>query len=177
MSETVLVSLICAVSVVGMEFVAWFVHKYLMHGPLWFLHKSHHRPRQGWFELNDTFGLFFSTVSVLLVYFGLRGYPVLLGIGLGMVGYGIIYFLIHDVFVHRRWAHRYVPRSGYLRRVYQAHRMHHAVETKEGTVSFGFVYAPSPERLKEELGSRLASRVLEGDGLRGPEVQGDRRLQ
>ena len=25
-----------------MEFVAWFTHKYVMHGFLWFLHKDHH---------------------------------------------------------------------------------------------------------------------------------------
>jgi beta-carotene 3-hydroxylase len=58
-----------------------------------------------------------------------------------------------------------VPRSGYLRRVYQAHRLHHALETKEGAVSFGFVYAPPPERLKAELGAKAAERALEGDGL------------
>ena len=26
-----------------MEFVAWFAHKYIMHGFLWFLHKDHHQ--------------------------------------------------------------------------------------------------------------------------------------
>lgn len=175
MTDTVLTSLICVASIVGMEYVAWVVHKYLMHGPLWMLHKSHHRPRKGWFELNDTFGLFFSVVSVGLIYFGLRGHPVLLGVGLGMVGYGVIYFIVHDVLVHRRVAHVFVPRSGYLRRIYQAHRMHHAIETKDGTVSFGFVYAPPPERLKAELGAQVAARVLEGDGLEGPQIQGDRR--
>ena len=25
------------------EFTAWFNHKYIMHGPLWFLHKDHHK--------------------------------------------------------------------------------------------------------------------------------------
>jgi len=25
------------------EFTAWFNHKYLMHGPLWILHKDHHK--------------------------------------------------------------------------------------------------------------------------------------
>ena len=174
MPDIVLIGLVCIASIVGMEFVAWFTHKYLMHGPLWFLHKSHHRPRQGWFELNDTFGIFFSAISIVLIYFGTSGYPALLGVGLGMVGYGVIYFLIHDVLVHRRMDHGYVPRNGYLRRIYQAHRMHHAVQTKDGTVSFGFVYAPKPERLKAQLGEQVASRVLQGDGLTGPRVQGDR---
>ena len=165
MSDAIVITVIGLAMVVAMEYVAWFVHKYLMHGPLWFLHKSHHRPRRGWFELNDTFGLFFSAVSILLIYFGLRGYPPLLGMGLGMVGYGVIYFLVHDVLVHRRVRHVFVPRSGYLRRIYQAHRMHHALETKHGAVSFGFVYAPPAERLKAELGAGVAARALEGDGI------------
>lgn len=165
MSGTLVTTVVCLVTVCAMEYVAWFVHKYLMHGPLWFLHKSHHRPRTGWFELNDVFGIFFSAVSIVLIYFGIRGHPVLLGLGLGLVGYGVIYFLIHDVLVHRRMKHGYVPRNGYLRRVYQAHRLHHALEKKHGAVSFGFVYAPPPEKLKAELGAKAAERALEGDRL------------
>lgn len=47
------------VAFAGMEWVAYSTHRYLMHGPLWFLHRSHHRPREHWFELNDLFGVFF----------------------------------------------------------------------------------------------------------------------
>lgn len=46
---------------------------------------------------------------------------------------------------------RYVPRSGYLKRLYQAHRMHHAVEGKDGAVTFGFLYAPPVAALKQQL--------------------------
>ena len=35
-----------------------------------------------------------------------------------------------------------------MKRIVQAHRLHHVVETKEGTVSFGFLWAPKPEALK-----------------------------
>ena len=39
-----------------MEMVTWFVHKYVMHGFLWYLHEDHHQPRyQHVFEKNDTF--------------------------------------------------------------------------------------------------------------------------
>ena len=173
MSDIVLTSVIGIVTLAGMEYVAWFFHKYLMHGPLWFLHKSHHRPRKGWFELNDTFGLFFSSISIVLIYYGQDGNPFLLGAGLGMVGYGVIYFLVHDVLVHKRVRHVFVPRSGYLRRIYQAHRMHHALETKHGAVSFGFVYAPPAEQLKEELGARAAAKALEGDLSARDRMPGD----
>jgi beta-carotene 3-hydroxylase len=38
-----------------------------------------------------------------------------------------------------------------MKRIIQAHRLHHAVETKHGTVSFGFIVAPRPKALKAEL--------------------------
>ena len=68
--------LLFVLTVCVMEWVAWAMHRYLMHGPLWFIHRSHHEPQDGWFELNDTFGLFFSSLSMVMIYFGLRGYPV-----------------------------------------------------------------------------------------------------
>ncbi|HAZ54605.1 MAG TPA: beta-carotene hydroxylase, partial [Franconibacter helveticus] len=67
---------------------------------------------------------------------------------------GVFYFLVHDGLVHRRWAFNYIPRRGYLKRLYQAHRLHHAVNGKEGCVSFGFLYAAKPEALKAELRRR-----------------------
>jgi beta-carotene 3-hydroxylase len=41
-----------------------------------------------------------------------------------------------------------------MKRIIQAHRLHHVVETKHGTVSFGFLWAPKPEDLKAELQKR-----------------------
>ena len=49
-----------------------------------------------------------------------------------------------------------------MKRIVQAHRIHHIVETKDGTVSFGFLIAPTPESLKAEL--RARGRV----GVRAP---------
>ena len=63
-----------------MEFVAWFSHKYIMHGFLWSWHKDHHRKdHDSWFEKNDLFFLVYAIPSVLFVvlwvsfYFG-QGY-------------------------------------------------------------------------------------------------------
>jgi beta-carotene 3-hydroxylase len=67
-----------------------------------------------------------------------------------VLGYGIIYTLIHDGLVHQRYF-RWVPRKGYARRLVQAHRLHHATIGKEGGVSFGFVLARDPAALKREL--------------------------
>jgi beta-carotene 3-hydroxylase len=50
-----------------MEGVAWFLHKYVMHGFGWYLHEDHHRASKGKFEKNDLFGLFFSLLSFILI--------------------------------------------------------------------------------------------------------------
>jgi beta-carotene 3-hydroxylase len=134
-------------SLVAMEGVAIVMHKYVMHGPMWFLHKSHHQRREGWFELNDLFGVFFAVPSIALIYFGTHGVPLLLPIGLGMTAYGLIYFGFHDVVVHRRLPHRLRPESAYLKRIIKAHHVHHATRSKDGAVSFGFIYAPPIEKL------------------------------
>ncbi len=154
MTETWIILGMFALSFAGMELCAWLTHRYIMHGPLWFIHKTHHRPRRGLFELNDIFGLVFAAIATPLIYFGHQGQPVLLGIGLGMVGYGVAYFLVHDVLVHRRVGHRFTPARGYLRRVHQAHHMHHAVRERDGAVSFGFLMAPRPEKLAKKLKER-----------------------
>jgi beta-carotene 3-hydroxylase len=71
-------------------------------------------------------------------------------IGLGIFGYGIIYTLVHDGLVHQRYF-RWVPRSGYAKRLVQAHKIHHATIGKEGGVSFGFIFARDPATLSAEL--------------------------
>lgn len=134
-------------TVAAMEGVAYVMHKYLMHGPMWFLHESHHVRDRGRFELNDVFGVFFAVPSIILIYFGTHGHPVLLPVGLGMTAYGAIYFGFHDVIVHRRLPHRWRPRSRYLQRIIKAHHIHHATREKDGAVSFGFIYAPPVHKL------------------------------
>jgi beta-carotene 3-hydroxylase len=135
----------------GMEGIAYLMHKYVMHGPLWLLHKSHHQPRQGWFELNDVFGVFFAIPSMVLIYYGVRGHPMLLWAGLGMAAYGAVYWGFHDILVHHRIRHRYAPRGGYLRRLVRAHLIHHKTMVRDGAVSFGFLYAPPIEKLTQNL--------------------------
>lgn len=130
-------------ALLAMEAVAYLTHKYLMHGPLWFLHRSHHVPHAGWFEWNDLFGLFFAVPSIVLIHAGVRDGSWMLPIGLGMTGYGVIYFLFHDVVVHRRVRLRGVPQWPYLRRIIMAHLVHHKTHGRDGAQSFGFLYAPA----------------------------------
>jgi len=149
-------ALIVLATVAGMEGFAWAAHKYVMHGWGWGWHRSHHAPRTGWFERNDLYALVFAGVAIALIALGTAGHAPLQWIGAGMTLYGLLYFIAHDGLVHRRWPLRWMPRSGYLKRLYQAHRLHHAAPGPEGCVSFGFLWAPSPARLKQELQARRA---------------------
>lgn len=143
-------------TVLAMELVAWASHKYIMHGFGWAWHRDHHEPHQNVLEKNDLFGLFGAAISIAM--FALGSEWVIGGaawwpgtwIGLGVLIYGVIYTLVHDGLVHQRYF-RWVPRSGYARRIVQAHKLHHATIGKAGGVSFGFVFARDPARLKAEL--------------------------
>ena len=143
-------------TVIFMEGFAYVMHRWVMHGPGWFLHASHHRARHGNWELNDLYAVIFAVPSIVLILGGVQlgWWPGCAWIGAGIAAYGAIYFGFHDVIVHRRIATRYLPKSAYMKRIVQAHRLHHAVETKHGTVSFGFLWAPDPVDLKAELKRR-----------------------
>ncbi len=150
--------LLVVASFLAMEAVAALSHRYIMHGWGWGWHRSHHEPRPAgrrgaaaWFEKNDLYAAVFSLVAMALFVAGSLLWPPLWWIALGVTAYGVFYFLFHDALVHRRLDLGWVPRRGYLKRLVQAHRLHHAVEGREGCVSFGFLYAPPVERLRAEL--------------------------
>ncbi|WP_248730162.1 MULTISPECIES: hypothetical protein [Halomonadaceae] len=93
----------------------------------------------------------FAGVAIVLIALGTAGWYPLQWIGAGMTAYGALYFIAHDGLVHQRWPFRYVPRKGYLKRLYQAHLMHHVVHGREGCVSFGFLFSPPVATLKRQL--------------------------
>ena len=139
-----------------MEWVAWASHKYIMHGWGWGWHRDHHEPHNNRFEKNDLYGVVGAGMSISMF---MLGSPLVAGdyawppapwIGLGILGYGIIYTLVHDGLVHQRYF-KYVPKRGYAKRLVQAHKLHHATIGKEGGVSFGFVWPQDPAKLKAEL--------------------------
>ena len=142
---------IVTASIVGMEVFAILFHKYYMHGPGWGWHESHHRHTEGYFETNDLYAVCFSVIAAALFISGSLLWTPLWYIGVGFTIYGVLYAFVHDGLVHQRWPFNYTPKSGYLYRLVIAHRMHHHVTTKDGAVSFGFLYAERPEKLKAEL--------------------------
>lgn len=147
-------------TVVAMELFAYVMHRWVMHGPGWFLHESHHRARTGPFELNDLYAAIFAVPSIALIYLGVHGGwgDSVTAIGAGIAAYGAIYFGFHDWIVHRRLPHRIVPKSEYFKRIVQAHRLHHVVESKDGAVSFGFLWAPPLDDLMTQLRASTMAR-------------------
>lgn len=140
--------ILCGLIVVGTflfwEFVAWFTHKYVMHGFLWVWHKSHHTVHDYLLEKNDWFAVIFSLPSIGLFYYAtlITYNPYLIACGLGILCYGIFYAIFHDIIVHQRIRWRPARRSSYLQRMIHAHYIHHSKHTREGCEAFGFLYAP-----------------------------------
>lgn len=145
---------IVAGTVLLMECFAWATHKYVMHGWGWDWHRSHHEPSSGAFEKNDLYAVTFALAVVGLFLAG-TWWEVVWWVALGITAYGAIYVLVHDILVHQRFGVRWVPRRGYAKRLLQAHRLHHAVKGKGGGVSFGFLFAPDPAKLKRRLAERV----------------------
>jgi len=135
---------ITALTFIVMELVAWLSHKYLMHGFLWFFHEDHHQHNTNLepFERNDFFFLLFAVPGVLLLYLGLEELSFAFWVGLGITIYGFAYFLIHDVFIHRRLKWLRNIDSTYFRAIRKAHKMHHKHFYKEDGECFGMLWVP-----------------------------------
>ena len=125
----------------GMEFIAWAAHKYVMHGFLWFLHKDHHVLTGKPLQKNDSFALIFAIPSALGFILGsLYNNNILFYTGLGILFYGIAYLFVHDIFIHRRIKVFAKPNNTYLKAVLFQHRKHHANENKEDGEFFGMLF-------------------------------------
>ncbi len=127
-----------------MECVTWCTHKFVMHGLLWYLHEDHHQQKyNGIFEKNDLFFVLFAVPSILFFYFGVaNGVNYKLFIGLGILMYGVAYFLIHDVLIHQRFSWFKKTNNKYLLALRKAHKVHHKHLGKEEGECFGMLFVP-----------------------------------
>ena len=126
-----------------MEFVAFFMHKYVMHTFLWKLHKDHHQPTDHHLQKNDFFFLIFAIPSWLGIMFGLMyEIPLLVTIGAGIALYGMCYVLVHEIFIHQRLKLFKKSKSTYLKGIRKAHKVHHKNMGKEHGTCFGMLIVP-----------------------------------
>lgn len=122
-----------------MEFMAWFTHKYVMHGFLWVLHKDHHIRDGRKVEWNDVFAIVFAAPSIILIMLGAGTFDYRFFLGLGIALYGLSYFLFHDILVHQRVKLFGKLRNRYLKATIKAHLEHH---TPHSHKNYGFLIAP-----------------------------------
>jgi beta-carotene 3-hydroxylase len=142
--EKVLFILVLILTFIFMEFMAWFSHKYIMHGFLWVLHKDHHKKdHNSWFERNDLFFIFYAVVSFINVYaWGEHSFWAGLPIGIGIFVYGFSYFMVHDIFIHQRFKIFRTSNNRYARGLRRAHKIHHKNLNKDGGECFGMLWVP-----------------------------------
>jgi len=96
-----------------MEFMAWFTHKYVMHGFMWSVHKDHHhKDHSSWWERNDLFFIFYALISIgCFLLWRYEDFWAGLPLGLGIFAYGV-------------------------------HKMHHKHLGKHDGESFGMLFPP-----------------------------------
>ncbi|KAK4487231.1 hypothetical protein RD792_006551 [Penstemon davidsonii] len=149
---------------VGMEFWARWAHEALWHASLWHMHESHHRPREGPFELNDIFAIINAVPAIALLNYGFfhKGLVpgLCFGAGLGITVFGMAYMFVHDGLVHRRFPVGPIADVPYLRKVAAAHQLHHT--EKFNGVPYGLFLGPKEleevgglEELDKEINRRI----------------------
>ena len=136
-------ALITLVTFLLMEGITWCTHKFLMHGSMWYFHEDHHQPGKSFFEKNDAFFVIFAVPSCLLMITG--GHDLFdwkFFVGLGILFYGVAYFLVHDVLIHQRFNWFSRTDNVYFRAIRKAHKVHHKHLNKEHGECFGMLWVP-----------------------------------
>ncbi len=151
MENWIIYILVALITFFAMEFVAWATHKYLMHGPLWFLHDDHHTKTPGALEKNDSFFLIFAIPSWLTIMLGMMNENYIsVSIGAGIALYGLAYAIVHEVFIHQRLKFWRKSNNVYMRAIRRAHKMHHKHLEKNPGESYGMIFVKW-KYIKQEL--------------------------
>ena len=143
--------MIVVLAFVAMEGVSYAVHRYVYHGFLWFIHRSHHAPRKGRFEWNDLFPLHFASISIVLMMIGLSNPEArdILALSIGITLYGMVYLVIHDLYVHRRMQ-SLTFKNPFMLKIKKAHMVHHS----HGGEPYGLLLFSLPGHAEKETGSQ-----------------------
>lgn len=139
-------ALLTAGGFAGMEVAAYALHRWLFHGPLWRIHQTHHTHEghdHGPFELNDVFSLGFAAASMGAMWtgrhdpLGSTAFP----LGLGVALYGGAYFVLHDLYTHRRFL-PFKTDNKAAQTIRRAHQRHHQTADQTGHEPYGLFLFP-----------------------------------
>jgi beta-carotene 3-hydroxylase len=123
-TATAIVVMFC--TAVVMEPLSATIHRSIGHGVAWPIHRSHHDGPVLGPEMNDIIPLVSALVTVALFAVGVfqRRFTTILPVACGATIYGISYFLVHDLYIHRRL--KLLPENiGWLEPFKRAHLEHH----------------------------------------------------
>jgi beta-carotene 3-hydroxylase len=144
MALTILSALV--VLVLMEPYSAW-VHRVLWHGPLWAIHRTHHRDRIDGGRpqrvvKNDLLSISHGPVAAALFAMGVFGSgtiaAIALGAAVGMTVYGLLYVVLHDGLVHGRLPIGPLGRLPPLAAMKAAHAEHH----RTNQAPYGFFASP-----------------------------------
>ena len=127
-------------ALVAMEPISAGVHRFIGHGVAWKLHRSHHEApidRIVGLEANDAIPAGSAVVTMAMFAIGrwVNGFAILQPLAIGMTMYGVAYFVVHDVYIHRRVA--LLPRHvGLL----EPFRLHHLGHHRDGSGRWGIFW-------------------------------------
>mmetsp|Transcript_110129 Transcript_110129/g.316895 ORF Transcript_110129/g.316895 Transcript_110129/m.316895 type:complete len:255 (-) Transcript_110129:344-1108(-) len=136
---------------IAFEPATFLIHKYIMHGCLWWVHEDHHhdtaytRPE---LYKNDFFPLVFAVPSSSVACWTATGFlpPWVSSMIFGALLYGLAYLYVHEELFHKRFGLPFtaaIRATPYVKRLATAHGMHHSRKNAgAGDVAFGFLYAP-----------------------------------
>lgn len=154
--------LLALVTALAMEPIGAAVHRFVGHGPAWFLHRDHHDPGPGALERNDLIPAVFAVLAMAAFWFGLHqpGLRWLFWLALGVTLWGLAYAVVHDVYIHRR-----IPvlpsRFRRLEPWRQAHLDHH----RHGGAPYGVLVPLRPRRAGRR--TKTGASVRSGGGSAG----------
>ena len=142
----VLFTAVAVLAFLVMEPVTYLSHRFVMHGLAERIHRSHHVPGAGRWEANDAFPVVFSSVAMVATMAAYQGWAsrLVLAVVAGVSAYGLLYALVHDVYIHRRLP-LFRRRHALLERLADAHRIHHLYNGEP----YGMLVPVVPRELRE----------------------------
>jgi beta-carotene 3-hydroxylase len=151
---------VAALSFMLMEPLTYLTHRFVMHGVGARLHRSHHRPGGGAFEANDAFPLAFSGLAMVATFAAYQGWTsrLVLAVVAGVTAYGLVYALVHDVYIHGR-LRLFGRRHAALDRLAAAHRLHH----RFGGEPYGMLWPVVPAAVR--------ARAAQSEPVEQPEAE------
>lgn len=118
--------LVAIATTVAMEPISAAIHRRFGHGVGWRFHRSHHEEELDGLEANDVIPAASALITMLAFWVGVTvpEARILVPIAIGATIYGGAYFVLHDLYIHRRLP--LLPeRIEWLEPLREAHLHHH----------------------------------------------------